>query len=78
LRLVESGEPATVQSSEYFGADTILACRVGNQLLQMRVPGRPGLADGAAVHLAWDPMATHFFDRSSGARRDDVTRLNSF
>ena len=78
LRLVENGEPATVQSSEYFGADTILVCRIGNQLLQVRVPGRPGLADGAAVHLAWDPIATHFFDRSSGARRDDVTRLNSF
>ena len=78
VRLAAQGEPATVLSSEYFGADTILTCRIGSQTLQVRVPGRPGLADGAAVHLAWDAAATHFFDRSSGARRDDVNRLHSF
>ncbi|UDF28730.1 UNVERIFIED_ORG: ABC transporter ATP-binding protein [Roseateles sp. XES5] len=78
LRLVENGEPATVQSSEYFGADTILTCRIGSQTLQVRVPGRPGLADGAAVQLAWDAAATHFFDTTSGTRRDDVARVQSF
>jgi hypothetical protein len=71
LRLVERGEPARVQSSEYFGADTIVTCRIGEQSLQVRMSGRPGLADGALVQLAWDPAAAHFFDTSSGNRRDD-------
>jgi sn-glycerol 3-phosphate transport system ATP-binding protein len=78
LRLAETGEPAAVQSSEYFGADTILTCRIGSQSLQVRVPGRPGLADGTAVHLAWDAAATHFFDMSSGLRRDDIAPMHSF
>jgi sn-glycerol 3-phosphate transport system ATP-binding protein len=78
VRLAPEGERATVLSSEYFGADTILACRVGSQTLQVRVPGRPGLADGAAVHLAWDAAATHFFDLSTGSRRDGVAPTQSF
>jgi sn-glycerol 3-phosphate transport system ATP-binding protein len=78
LRLVENGEAATVQASEYFGADTILTCRMGSQALQVRVPGRPGLADGAAVQLAWNAADTHFFDTKSGTRRDDVARVQSF
>jgi sn-glycerol 3-phosphate transport system ATP-binding protein len=72
LRLADAGEAATVRSSEYFGADTILACRIGEQSLQVRVPGRPGLPNGTAVRLAWEPGAMHFFDKASGLRRDDV------
>jgi sn-glycerol 3-phosphate transport system ATP-binding protein len=72
VRLAETGEAATVQSSEYFGADTILVCRVGEQPLQVRVPGRPGLRIGATVRLAWEPGATHFFDKAGGLRRDDI------
>lgn len=78
LRLVERGEPARVQSSEYFGADTIVTCRIGEQSLQVRMSGRPGLADGALVQLAWDPAAAHFFDTSSGNRRDDIVASRSF
>jgi sn-glycerol 3-phosphate transport system ATP-binding protein len=72
IRLVGVGEPAVIQSSEYFGADTILLCRIGEQTLQVRVPGRPGLADGSVVQLGWEPVAMHFFDESTGRRRDDV------
>ena len=72
VRLADAGEAATVLSSEYFGADTNLACRIGEQSLQVRVPGRPGLPNGAAVRLAWEPGAMHFFDKAGGLRRDDV------
>ncbi|NEI74366.1 ATP-binding cassette domain-containing protein [Rhizobium lusitanum] len=78
LRVVDKGEPATVLSSEYFGADTILACRIGSQALQMRVTGRPGLPEGTVVELGWDPDAMHFFDKSSGLRREDVTPASNF
>jgi sn-glycerol 3-phosphate transport system ATP-binding protein len=72
VRLADAGEAAAVQSSEYFGADTILVCRIGEQSLQVRVPGRPGLQNGATVRLAWEPGAMHFFDKKSGLRRDDI------
>lgn len=72
IRLVDVGEPAVVQTSEYFGADTILLCRIGEQSLQVRVPGRPGLPDGSVVQLGWEPVAMHFFDTPTGLRRDDV------
>ncbi len=78
LRLVDKGEPATVLSSEYFGADTILVCRIGSQTLQVRVTGRPGLQEGAVVELGWDANAMHFFDKSSGLRREDVAPASSF
>lgn len=72
LRLADDGEAATVQSSEYFGADTILSCRIGAQPLQVRVQGRPSLQSGATVKLTWNPGAMHFFDKATGLRRDDV------
>ncbi|HMR30210.1 MAG TPA: ABC transporter ATP-binding protein [Geminicoccaceae bacterium] len=72
LHLTDGGEAATVQSSEYFGADTILSCRIGAQSLQVRVPGRPSLQSGATVGLTWNPAAMHFFDKTTGLRRDDV------
>ncbi|SDN02307.1 ABC transporter ATP-binding protein [Ensifer sp. YR511] len=75
VRLVDAGEPATVESSEYFGADTILTCRIGKQSLQVRVPGRPGIAEGAGVQLGWVPAATHFFEKTSGRRREDIPPL---
>ncbi len=77
LRLVDNGEPVTVVSSEYFGADTILLCRIGSQTLQVKVPGRPGLREGAVVNLDWDASAMHFFDKTSGLRREDVSPANN-
>lgn len=72
VKLIDKGEKAVVQASEYLGADTILTCRIGDQTLLVRLGGRPGLKDGAVVQLGWEPDAMHFFDQSSGWRRDDV------
>ena len=47
------------------------------QALQVRVPGRPGLPNDAAVRLNWEPGATHFFDKASGLRRDDVKPMQA-
>ncbi|MDP9839793.1 sn-glycerol 3-phosphate transport system ATP-binding protein [Neorhizobium huautlense] len=73
IHLSDDGEPAVVQASEYFGADTILTCCIGPQSLQVRLPGRAGVSEGAAIRLGWSPTALQFFDRSTGLRRDDVT-----
>jgi sn-glycerol 3-phosphate transport system ATP-binding protein len=64
------GVAATVASVEYLGADSILACAVGDQTLTVRTPGRAVLAPGAAIRLTWSPEATHRFDAQSGRRHD--------
>jgi sn-glycerol 3-phosphate transport system ATP-binding protein len=70
IGFTDSGLAATVQSAEYFGADTITACRVGAQLVMVRTPGRPALMPGTATHLRWPPAAAHLFDATTGLRRD--------
>lgn len=78
VRLAEAGEPATVVSSEYLGADTILNCQLKAQSLLVRVPGKPDVSDGSVVHLTWEPGNVHIFDKASGIRRKDVAISSSF
>ncbi len=65
---------ATLESSEFLGADTILACRAGAARLLVRAPGRVELANETRVRLGWAEDAVHFFDGASGLRRDDITQ----
>ena len=74
------GVPATVEAVEYLGGDSLLACRIGDQPIAVRVPGSVGLVPGDTAHLAWAPGAQHFFAedgtrRETGARRDAATLL---
>ncbi len=66
----ETGLAVTVERTEYFGADTITACRAGTQLLVVRTPGRPALTQGTTAHLRWPGSAAHLFDSTTGLRRD--------
>ncbi len=69
IRLADSGGvAATVTSSEYHGADTIVTARVGEETLLVRSPGQLSLAAGAPVRLAWDGDAQHLFDGATGVR----------
>ena len=61
---------AQVEGVEYHGADSLLQCRVGEQSLWVRVPGRVGLSRGDPASLAWARGAQHFFDGATGARRE--------
>lgn len=70
VALGSEGLPATVETTEYFGADSIIACRAGSQRVLVRIPGKPSLDKGTAVHLSWPPAAAHIFDQESGLRRD--------
>jgi sn-glycerol 3-phosphate transport system ATP-binding protein len=72
IAIGEGGHAARVESVEYLGADTIVACRIGDEPLLVRAPGRVDLAPGAATRLSWRREVTHFFDAASGRRRDDV------
>ena len=62
------GVGATVTSSEYHGADTILTVRVGEETLFMRAPGQLAHAPGTPVRLAWKPGSLHLFDAATGVR----------
>jgi sn-glycerol 3-phosphate transport system ATP-binding protein len=72
----ERGARATVESVEYLGADSLVACRLGSAAIAVRVPGSVGLARGDAAWLAWATGAQHLFERD-GTRRSDAVRHES-
>jgi sn-glycerol 3-phosphate transport system ATP-binding protein len=59
---------ARVESVEYLGADSLLLCRIGEQILTARVAGRVGVAGGDSARLGWARGASHFFDPATGIR----------
>jgi sn-glycerol 3-phosphate transport system ATP-binding protein len=71
LRLADDGIAARVRHAEYLGADTVLACTVGEVSLLARLPGRVVLADGIPVRLATDEPL-HLFDAATTRRRESV------
>ncbi len=69
LRLADGGIPAIVLHSEYLGADTVLACSVGEGARVLaRLPGHAGLAEGSRVRLAAESCDIHHFDAATGRR----------
>jgi len=62
--------PATVEAVEYFGADSIVICKLGgNSGLAVRTAGHVRAQAGARITLGWDPAQQHFFDASGLALR---------
>ncbi len=53
---------ATVRSLEYLGADLVLRCAVGSELITVRADGNSDLSEGARVGLRWSAQAEHYFD----------------
>ena len=69
VTLVRDGAfTARVESVEYLGADSLLLCRIGEQILTARVAGRVGVAGGDSARLGWARGASHFFDAATGIR----------
>jgi sn-glycerol 3-phosphate transport system ATP-binding protein len=61
------GVPATVRSIEYLGADLILHCGIGSEMLTVRTGGQAELSPGSRVLLGWAGSDMHHFD-SQGQR----------
>jgi sn-glycerol 3-phosphate transport system ATP-binding protein len=57
----QRGIDAQVVGQEYLGADLVLRCQVGSEVLTVRAPGPQQLSTGAQVRLAWHDADTHFF-----------------
>jgi sn-glycerol 3-phosphate transport system ATP-binding protein len=68
IQIGKEGLDATVESVEYLGADSIVACRAGTEPIAVRVPRAVRYATGAPVKLSWNPSAAHYFDATSGLR----------
>jgi sn-glycerol 3-phosphate transport system ATP-binding protein len=66
-----AGVPAIVCSLEYLGADSIVDCRIGEQMVSVRTHGRIKIEPGTQVNLAWSLENVHYFQSSTGLRRDD-------
>jgi sn-glycerol 3-phosphate transport system ATP-binding protein len=69
IALDPEGIPATVQSLEYLGADLVLRCVIGSQLLLVRTAGQHRAEPGDRVGLRWAPEDGHGFD-AAGHRID--------
>jgi sn-glycerol 3-phosphate transport system ATP-binding protein len=67
-----AGVPATVVATEYLGADSIVACTVGDEPFTVRAPGKLALGAGTRIGLAWRREAQHFFDAGHGRRVESV------
>jgi sn-glycerol 3-phosphate transport system ATP-binding protein len=69
MALDPAGLAARVESVEYLGADSLVAARIDDQSLVVRVPGRSPAKAGETVHLAWHKQHEHHFDAQTGERR---------
>jgi sn-glycerol 3-phosphate transport system ATP-binding protein len=67
LRLAEQGIPARIEYCEYLGADTVIACRVGEVSMLARLPSRVVVEPGSPVHLRTEEPI-HLFESASGKR----------
>lgn len=66
IRIDNAGIPAIVESVEYFGADSIVVCRVGDTSgVAVRVGGHLRARAGEALGLAWPNEQQHFFAADS-------------
>lgn len=70
IRLTDDGGvAATVLSTEFLGAETVLSCVIGDgpETLQARIPGHHLIATGTPVRLSLPPER-HLFDAETGRR----------
>ncbi|AYD62559.1 ABC transporter ATP-binding protein [Achromobacter sp. ES-001] len=66
IRIDSTGIPAIVESVEYFGADSIVVCRVGDTSgVAVRVGGHLRARAGEALNLSWQDGQQHFFAADS-------------
>jgi len=54
---------------EDLGESSIVDVQVDDRLIKVRMPQRPAVKEGEAVHLSFADAALHLFDRDSGRRR---------
>jgi sn-glycerol 3-phosphate transport system ATP-binding protein len=69
------GVPAVVEASEYHGADTFVAVRCGEAVVQIRLPRLTRMLPGERVRVRWAAEAMHLFDGTQQCRVEAPVRL---
>ncbi|MFH1152704.1 MAG: ABC transporter ATP-binding protein [Pseudomonadota bacterium] len=64
----DSGLAVRVSATEYLGADTLVACRFGEQNIILTVKGKASAFPGDTLRLNWQPEHIHLFNAASGRR----------
>jgi sn-glycerol 3-phosphate transport system ATP-binding protein len=64
-----AGHAARVESAEYLGADLVLRCAIGNQILLVRTEGQQRVETGQQIGLRWRAEDAHGF--TADGRRID-------
>jgi sn-glycerol 3-phosphate transport system ATP-binding protein len=73
IELIETGgRKASVISCEYLGADTLIDCRIGSNIITVRASGQHVPSIGSSINLRWSLGGQHFFDKDTGQRRNDL------
>lgn len=68
IRIDGEGREATVESVEFFGADSIVVCRMGDTSgVAVRVGGHMRARAGETLRLSWPDEQQHFFAADSAA-----------
>ena len=57
---------------EYLGADTLVECKVGEEILLCRVSGQMRLTSGTEIKLNFNVNDLHVFETASGRREDTM------
>lgn len=72
IRIDADGIAATVESVEYFGADSIVVCRIGDTSgVAVRVGGHLRASAGESLRLSWPDGQQHFFAADSAVINTD-------
>ena len=69
LSIADRGLSGRVYLVEDLGETSVVDVQVEQHLVKVRLPHRPELREGEAVHLGFAESALHLFDPSSGLRR---------
>ncbi|CAN5437501.1 ABC transporter ATP-binding protein [soil metagenome] len=64
IHLDDSGIAAAVVSIEYLGADTVMRCLIGTEILLVRATGQHVATPGDHVKLRWSREHAHGFDQN--------------
>lgn len=62
----ESGITVQVITTEYLGADTLIACRCGQQAIMVSLKGKSTAKAGDVLRLNWDPEHMYLFHADTG------------
>ena len=71
LKIVENGIiNGTIDHVEYLGADALLECRIGEEVVLCRAPGQASFSTDSRIALTFDQGDLHAFDNHNGYRLD--------